>query len=198
MSKRHETILRTAMIGDAADIARIYIATWRATYHGIVADHLLRCMDLRRETRDWRASIGRRDPLHHVLVVERGVDGMIGFATFGAERVGHGRRRGEIHTLYVLPRHQGEGHGRRLMAGAAEQMQADGFGDAVLWVLKENQLGRRFYERMGGSFGGERGTRLGNEDLRLISYEWSSLAALEGRAAGLDEIAIPDRFRAIA
>ncbi len=198
MSVDQETILRPAVAADAADIARIYIATWRATYHGIVPDRVLDDMDLGRETRDWRRTIARRDARHHVSVAERGEDGVVGFATFGAERVGHGRRRGEIHTLYVLPRHQRGGHGRRLVADAAEQMLADGFGDAVLWVLKENQPARRFYERMGGDFGGERGTKLGGVALRLISYEWPSLAALEERAAGLAEIPIPSRFRALA
>lgn len=84
------------------------------------------------------------------------------------------------------------------MAGAAEQMQADGFTDAILWVLKENESARGFYECMGGAFGAERGMRLGGEALRLISYEWRSLAALEACAAGLADIAIPGRYRAIA
>ncbi len=190
--------LRVAVDSDAADIARLYIATWRATYDGIIADHIFQRMDLRRETRDWRGSIARRDPLHHVIVAERGGDGIIGFASFGAERAGPGRRRGEIHTLYVLPRQQSFGVGRRLMAGAAEQMQADGFTDAILWVLKENESARGFYECMGGAFGAERGMRLGGEALRLISYEWRSLAALEACAAGLADIAIPGRYRAIA
>ncbi len=198
MSQRQETVLRLARIDDAAEIARVYVATWRTAYRGIVAGHILQRMEPRRETREWKANIGRRDRLHRVLLLERGPHGIVGFTTFGAERVGRGRGRGEIHTLYVLPRHQGLGHGRRLMAGAAEQMQADGFGGAVLWVLRENRPARGFYEQLGGVLGPERGTRLGGEELRLVSYEWSSLAALEERAAGLCDIAIPGRFRAIA
>ena len=43
----------------------------------------------------------------------------------GADRAAGGPERsagGEIFTLYVLPRQQGQGAGRRLMAGAAEAM----------------------------------------------------------------------------
>ena len=60
------------------------------------------------------------------------------------------------------------------------------------------EAARRFYERMGGKFGGERGSRIGAVELRLICYEWPSLAALEACASGLDEMVIPSRFRALA
>jgi GNAT superfamily N-acetyltransferase len=75
----------------------------------------------------WRTFAGR------ILVAESANAGaLVGFAAFDEQ---------ELHALYVAPAHWGLGLGARLLAAAGPVR--------VLWVLRENTRGRRFYERHG-------------------------------------------------
>jgi ribosomal protein S18 acetylase RimI-like enzyme len=58
-----------------------------------------------------------------------------------------------------------------------------GFKAASLWVLRDNDRARRFYEHCGGRVIAERTDRRENADLLEVAYGWSSLAALRDRTA---------------
>ena len=49
--------------------------------------------------------------------------------------------------MYVDPESYGGGIGRMLMAEARRRLVADGFPEAILWVLQGNDRARGFYER---------------------------------------------------
>jgi ribosomal protein S18 acetylase RimI-like enzyme len=182
---------------DAGDIARVYITSWRDAYRGLVPDTTLDGMSLGREAANWRRTIdggGGR-----VLVLVRPTVGVTGFLSYGPERAQPRRGgRAEIFTLYMQPRYQRRGGGRRLMAGAAEAMLAEGFDRVRLWVLAENMRARRFYEAIGGRSAGGRSSTVGGARLALAGYEWPELEDLEERAAGLSEIALPDPLGAVS
>lgn len=91
------------------------------------------------------------DPEVEVYVAED--DG----APVGAVSVGNGY----LATLYVLPAYQGRGVGSELHDLALERLRALGFEQAKLWTLRENDSGRRFYER--------RGWRL-TDETRIVPY----------------------------
>ena len=80
------------------------------------------------------APFGRPPVLFERLVIEllRG----------GAER--------EFYALYVLPEAQGCGIGTTLIAHAARCLVRQRWLGAAVWVLEDNTLGRRFYERLDG------------------------------------------------
>ena len=69
--------------------------------------------------------------------------------------------KGYLATLYVLPTHQGRGVGSALHDLALERLRAQGFDQVKLWTLRENDSGRRFYER--------RGWRL-TDETRVVPY----------------------------
>ena len=85
------------------------------------------------------------DPEVEVYVAE--VDGV----PVGAVSIGHGY----LSTLYVLPSSQGTGVGSALHDLALERLEARGAREAKLWTLRENDSGRRFYERRGWTLTGE-------------------------------------------
>jgi GNAT superfamily N-acetyltransferase len=87
------------------------------------------------------------DPEVEVYVAE--LDGV----PVGAVSVG----KGFLSTLYVLPAFQGSGVGSALHDLALERLRALGFGEARLWTLRENDSGRRFYERRGWALTGVTG-----------------------------------------
>jgi GNAT superfamily N-acetyltransferase len=56
---------------------------------------------------------------------------------------------GLIYLLYVLPEYWGRGVGTALMRAAIDELRDLGMRDAALWVLRDNQPARRFYESLG-------------------------------------------------
>ncbi|MDI6098379.1 GNAT family N-acetyltransferase [Actinoplanes sp. NEAU-A12] len=55
----------------------------------------------------------------------------------------------ELYAIHVDPRRVGTGVGRELMVHALGELAGFGAGRAVLWVLADNPVARRFYERGG-------------------------------------------------
>jgi GNAT superfamily N-acetyltransferase len=56
---------------------------------------------------------------------------------------------GEIHAIHVEPGLHGQGIGGRLLAAAVADLQAAGLRTATLWVIRDNNDARRFYEAKG-------------------------------------------------
>lgn len=54
-----------------------------------------------------------------------------------------------MYALYVHPDQMGQGVGRALLTESVARCSAAGHGRLLLWVLKENDRARRFYERAG-------------------------------------------------
>lgn len=74
---------------------------------------------------------------------------------------GFSLRKGRaLHALYIHPRAQGRGYGRRLLEDAKAQT-----GRLDLWVAQDNAGGRRFYNRHGFAEK-RRGDGAGNEEGR--------------------------------
>ena len=64
----------------------------------------------------------------------------------------------EIVALFVLPEEWGQGIGTMLHDAALSPLAESGRGSAQLWVLEENRVARRFYERLGWRTDGRRRT----------------------------------------
>ena len=131
--------LRTATTADADAIARIYVDGWRHAYRGLLPERLLNGMSVTREANGWRRALEFGGSGRGGLVVGPPEAPPLGFLTYGPDRR-QPDRGAEIFTLYVQPDRQGQGIGRRLMAGAGETLAADGVGEVVLWALKLNTL----------------------------------------------------------
>jgi len=61
---------------------------------------------------------------------------------------------GEVEFMYVAPEHWRKGAGAMLMSKAVGIMTSDGLESAVLWVYRDNERARRFYEGCGWHFDG--------------------------------------------
>ena len=48
----------------------------------------------------------------------------------------------------------------------------------ILWVLRDNPVGRSFYESIGGVLAGERNASFGDCEYAEVGYGWPDLAAL--------------------
>lgn len=129
-------------------MARIRIASWRATYDGIVPPSVLGRLDLDRNTRFFAHRI-ERSGQRTTLVAEADGAPLAGYALAGPSRDDDAPGIGEVEAIYLDPALRGRGIGRALLEAAAESLAAAGYGEAILWVLSGNVDARRFYERLG-------------------------------------------------
>ena len=80
----------------------------------------------------------------------------------GTVLCGHDGRRGYLHHLAVVPRHRGQGLGRKLVAACLAKLATLGIDKCHVWVYAQNQEGQEFWRRLGWR---ER------DDLRIMSKE---------------------------
>ncbi len=169
---------RLARAGDAGDIARVLVESWRATYRGMLPDRYLAAMDVRDYEERWTTTL--EDPYQRsaVFVVEER-DRVVGFASCGRERDGDRRYDGELYAIYLREEVQGLGHGRALAEAAAAALAVRGMTSMVAWVLRDNARARGFYERLGGRYLRERALDLGLElNVQEVAYLWPDTAGL--------------------
>ena len=166
------SLVRPADVDDAATIARIHVATWRTAYRGMLPDDFLASLNEAGYAERWRRTIG--DNADRVYVAEN-AQGVIGFASGGRERAGEVGYGGELYAIYVMQEAQGRGHGRRLVQAVVGGLREVGFTDMIVWVLRDNAVARRFYERLGGVYVRMQPITIGSALLQEVSYGWKRL-----------------------
>ena len=169
--------VRRATVDDAEAIERIRVETWRATYRGLLPDPVIdRLQPNVERRREWLRSSG---PLELNFVAEGGSK-VEGYALAGPERTHDPDYSGEIYAIYVRPGAQRKGHGRALIRECARELAERGMRSILIWVLRENAIGRGFYERMGGLPVREKPLEElpGAEEHVEVAYGWKDTAAL--------------------
>jgi ribosomal protein S18 acetylase RimI-like enzyme len=168
-------MVRPGRIDDADAIARVHVASWQSTYRGMLPDEFLASLVDANYAERWRRVLEEGTNL--VSVVEE--DGeVVGFASGGRERAGESGYLGELYAIYVLDVAQRRGHGRELVRSVVDGLRGMGLDDMIIWVLRDNQSARRFYERLGGVFVRAQPITIGPTTLEEVSYGWPRLEHL--------------------
>ena len=171
------TVVRQARLGDARDIGRIEVETWRTTYAGMLPDRVLLGMSEHRQTASW-AGFLRHRPGDVFVAEDGGPDHrLLGFGNCGPQRTTRFDYAGEVYTLYVAPEAQGSGLGRQLLLSLFTRLVHCGHGSALIWVVRANPS-RFFYERLGGKLVLHRQIPLGGEPVEAVGYGWRDLRLL--------------------
>lgn len=166
-----ETVIsiRAARLGDEGDIASVHDSAWREAYRGVIPGRELEQMIARRGSAWWRVAISRRTPL---LVLEFS-DTVVGYVSYGRNRVptlGYG---GEIFELYLSPECQGCGFGRRMFEASRKDLASHGYATFVVWALAENERAVGFYRRLGGRVVRRAHETFGGQDRERIAFGFS-------------------------
>jgi ribosomal protein S18 acetylase RimI-like enzyme len=165
-------LVRRAKVDDAPAIAAVHVASWRTSYKGLLPDGYLAAMSEPTYEEQWRGFIDRGTSLIYVAEED---DGIVGFVSGGHERAGEDEFGGELYAIYVLEAAQGHGHGRELVRAMVGGLREMGFADMVVWVLRDNAPGRRFYERLGGVYVREQSITIASTSLKEVAYGWRRL-----------------------
>lgn len=150
-------LIRRALPADAAEITRVRIAAWKATYAGLVPASFLDAMSPSDPLAISRmaARVAPDAPTAGFVAELEGE--LVGFVTAGPERE-HSRARpprpisaadAEVYAIYLAPERRGSGIGAPLLAAALDWLRERDYRATVLWVLDANGSARRFYERHG-------------------------------------------------
>ncbi len=170
-------LIRPAVPEDAGAIARVHVAAWQTTYRGLMPDAILDSLSVERRRDWWQTIIGGPEQVEVVIAEDGGK--LVGFASYGAERENDPVYRGELHAIYLLQEHQGQGLGRLLIRASAEGLLRRGLNSMLVWVLSTNPA-RSFYERLGGVYLREKPLEIGGAVLQESAYGWPDLQALTG------------------
>jgi GNAT superfamily N-acetyltransferase len=136
--------VRAATEDDAARLAEVHIAAWRATYRGVMTDEYLDGLDVGRAASAWRRNIlGPSEGTIH-LVVQNGNE-VVGFAILGPALGGSDAGSGQLHAINVHPDWWAQGAGSVLFAAAEQKLMDLGYDRAFLWVEKGNNRAISFY-----------------------------------------------------
>lgn len=165
-------MVRVATSTDAPAIARVHVASWRSTYRGLLASDFLASLSESNYTDRWRRVI--TEGASKVYVAEDAGE-VVGFASGGRERAGETGYEGELYAIYVVDSAQRRGFGRELVRATVEGLRELGFDDMIIWVLRDNQPARAFYERLGGVYVRAQPITIGLDTIEEVSYGWRRL-----------------------
>jgi GNAT superfamily N-acetyltransferase len=144
-----EPPLRRPRSDEVDALAELHALSWQVTYGPLLAPHerpLLTASDRRRL---WVRVLGEPRPNETCWVAEAG-DRVVGLVFAGPSHDPNAASDvGEIHAIHVQPGLHGRGIGGRLLDAALLDLRTNGFRRATLWVIRENDEARRFYERHG-------------------------------------------------
>jgi GNAT superfamily N-acetyltransferase len=160
--------VRSARPDDAAEIARIQLATWRYAYRRILPRQALDTLDEAWIAHRWRTSIeDPPSPRHRVLVAVEQAElaYLVGFVAAGqideAALAPDESPSNLIQTdvaavtdLLVEPRWGRRGHGSRLLAACVDHWRSDGFTTAVAWAFAADTPYRDFLMSAGWELDG--------------------------------------------
>ena len=139
--------VREASLADAPAIAQIHVATWRAAYRGMIPDDYLNSLSVDQRMARWSKAVSAPGPAK--VAVAHMKDEIIGFCSFGPTRDEAPPDTAELYSLNVRPDCWRRGAGRVLCEYAYRQAALRQHTAITLWVLKQNEGARRFYERLG-------------------------------------------------
>jgi GNAT superfamily N-acetyltransferase len=136
---------------DIEAVSAVRVTGWQFAYRGIVPQAYLDAMTIEADAarRLMRSRRADRLTTDLVAVVDHGE--VVGWACLGPcrEDSTEDPAAGELYALYVTPALIGYGIGSELLHAVHQHAAAHGFRTMSLWVLRDNQRARRFYERAG-------------------------------------------------
>jgi len=146
--------VRLARADEAADIARIQIATWQVGYASILPAAVLVNLSIPSATTSWREAVTEPpSPRHHVFVALE-QDRIVGFsASAPADDFEAGDPEPDstiaIGPLLVEPRWGRRGHGSRLLAATIDLARTDSMTRAIAWLPEADSTSRSFFASAG-------------------------------------------------
>lgn len=162
--------VREPTVDDADAIALVHVTAWQAAYRGVMPDDFLDGLDVTTRAGQWREGLVAPTEVRRWVAT---LDGdVVGFAVAGPVRDADlGPDVGELWAINVAPTAWRGGAGTALIDAAVGELRSRGHDSAILWVVRENDRARRFYESAGWSpDGAEKTGEFGGAEVVEVRY----------------------------
>lgn len=135
---------------------------WQNAFRGIVPQTYLDTMNLD----------GWAPPLNGAYVLTDG-ENILGTSSIAPARDSTLDGWGEIISIFILPHLIGQGYGHQLFTFVKEKLLEQHYTNLYLKVFEDNHRARKFYEKHGFSWNGERlPINVGGKDLIELRYQY--------------------------
>ena len=171
-------VLRPATVRDAAAIAAVRVASWRATYRGMMPDDYLDDMDVGDSTELWAKVLSTAPSKLVAVYVAESDAGVVGFASGNLLAEKKFGLDAELGAVYLMPHVQRAGIGRRLVAAVANTLMSRDATGLVVWVIAGNKPAREFYKQLDATLLVEQPFEWDGLDMLEAGYGWRDLPAL--------------------
>lgn len=153
--------VRAARVSDAAALAEVIVRGWQSAYAGIVPGDYLGSLSVE-SRRERLAERLAADPDAARRTFVGVLDGEVsGYAVGGEYRIQQDARAedtagwGELYAIYTAPGTYGKGVGTAVHDAVMGFLRRQGYAEAALWVLADNEPSQRWYRRRGWAADGE-------------------------------------------
>jgi L-amino acid N-acyltransferase YncA len=167
------TGVRAATTEDCDVIAEVHVASWRESYRGLIPQSVLDALSTPERKLAWQktfAGLGR-----YPVYVAEDEGRIIGFAQGGTCRGEALGQEMEVYAIYLLARAQRRGIGGKLLKTVMSDFIAEGERSAGLWVMRDNAIARKFYEKFGAVPVTQRVESRPEYDRPEVGYAWSDI-----------------------
>ena len=177
MSQILHTHLKFAEPEHASALSKLFAASWRSTYRGIIPYQELEAIIKRRNTNWWSRALSS-DKNQILIFFDNAI---IGYSGIGQTRdlptqtpaTQTGKPSGEIIELYLEPDYQGLGFGRKLFTATYHELRKRHMQELIVWALSENTNACEFYHHLGGVICAHTEQCFGSTKLKKTGFRWS-------------------------
>lgn len=142
-----KTAIRKVRQGDENTLAYIQTESWKAAFAGILDEEtLVKYTDLNRATAMYRQLLDNNTGNGYILSVD-GKPHCIAY--WDAARDEESAGKAELICIHSLPDNWHKGYGTRMMDQILKDIREAGYSEVVLWVFRDNNRARAFYEAEG-------------------------------------------------
>jgi GNAT superfamily N-acetyltransferase len=144
-------VVRLARPEEGEALRALHVRTWEATYRGLVPEEMVQKRLVQHRAVDWADRVREQEAAGGGVLVLVSGDELVGLCQYGpTDDPDHDPTCvGQVYRLYVDPRFQGRGGGRRLIETAGDLLCDAGMRTATLYVLKTDPRARGFYQHLG-------------------------------------------------
>jgi RimJ/RimL family protein N-acetyltransferase len=173
-------IIREAQLTDAKQIAEIHVRSWQTAYAGLIPASQLERLSIKEREFVWKKRLMDSNRALTLVFVEQMT--VAGWATVGPARDDdcHPSLVSELYGIYFSPGYWGRGCGTQLYQAIEKRLTA-ATKEVVVWVLKGNARGRRFYEANGFLLEPDRGKEEKFGTVRLSEVRYRKEVVREGK-----------------
>lgn len=162
--------IRSAVLKDAPDIAKVHVDSWRTTYKEIIPGSYLNNLSYDERTDLWNKIITQRKD--NVIVAEDYAGGIVGFASWDGNDDSC-----DLTAIYLLEEFQGRGIGKMLFKKLFTHFKEMGYRKICVEVLEDNKT-RYFYEHYGAKLTDTVQIQIDGVLFNELIYEWDDVGAV--------------------